>query len=71
MAVAIDCAVFLLANETSKEDLTRMKLKKLFAMLMALAMVAGLLAACGNDTGKRSHPPGTASLCPTSQAPDV
>ena len=34
-----------------------MKLKKLFAMLMALAMVAGLLAACSNDTGNASTPP--------------
>ena len=31
-----------------------MKLKKLFAMLMALAMVAGLLAACSSDTGNAS-----------------
>lgn len=35
-----------------------MKLKKLFAMLMALAMVAGLLAACSSDTGNASTPPG-------------
>lgn len=41
-----------------------MKLKKLFAMLMALAMVAGLLAACSNDTGNASTPR-PASLCPT------
>ena len=45
-----------------------MKLKKLFAMLMALAMVAGLLAACSNDTGNASTPPASEPVS-DSQAP--
>ena len=51
-----------------------MKLKKLFAMLMALAMVAGLLAACSNDTGNASTPPASEpvsdSQAPESDAPE-
>ena len=46
-----------------------MKLKKLFAMLMALAMVAGLLAACSSDTGNASTPPASEPVS-DSQAPE-
>ena len=48
-----------------------MKLRKLFAMLLSLAMVAGLLAGCGGDTTTSEPPasePGTTSEAP-SEAP--
>ena len=34
-----------------------MKLRKLFAMLLSLAMVTGLLAGCGGDTTTSEPPP--------------
>ena len=50
-----------------------MKLRKLIAMLMALAMVAGLMAGCGNNANTNSQAPsepGTTSEAPESEAPE-
>ena len=47
-----------------------MKLRKLFAMLLSLAMVAGLLAGCGGDTTTSEPPasePGTTSEAPSEE----
>ena len=50
-----------------------MKLKKILAMLMALAMVAGLMAGCSSETTTSEPPasePGTTSEAPESEAPE-
>lgn len=49
-----------------------MKFRKLCAMFLSLAMVAGLLAGCGNDAGKTSTPPSSdPSGTVESQTPSV